>query len=261
MQRKQVRIAVLDIDETAYCSVSKRADKLSQPIIDRAKQGNYTGLYGCTHRSYSTLHECKGIALKIASTQPGFSYDEVINNFCTHKVMTRMAAATGLTLHAVSTADDIVYGTAGAAYDALIKPYEVTHDPARSSNPEDEIIHVSDTDKPHLTIRQTYDEWKTKNPQLTQIALHAKDIYPDAEIILDFYDDRMHLCEKACTVTTEESWPDGVSLNAFCYAYTNASITEVTPGKKSSLSSNSVFAGERKNESSTEETARLTWTP
>lgn len=261
MQRKQVRIAVLDIDETAYCSVSKRADKLSQPIIDRVKQGNYTGLYGCTHRSYSTLHECKGIALKIASTQPGFSYDDVINNFCTHKVMTRMAAATELPLHAVSTADDIVYGKAGAAYEALIKPYEVTHDPARSSNPEDETIHVSDTDKPHLTIRQTYDEWKTKNPQLTQIALHAKDIYPDAAIILDFYDDRMHLCEKASIVTTEESWPDGVSLNAFCYAYTNASIAEVAPGKKSAFRANTIFTADSTTEGTAENTTTLLATP
>lgn len=231
MYTRQVRILVLDIDETAYCSLSEREDKLAQHVIDMASQGNYQGLYACTHRSYLTLHYCKDLALRIAADHDKYDYYPIVNNFPTSKVMPRFAEVTGLTLHAVSMVDDILYDKPGVTYETIIKPLEEKEVRARSSSQ-------------YLSEDAVFAAWHTKNPQLTQIAKHAREIYPDAEIVLHFVDDRKPLCEKSLSAHLEANWPGGVSVNAFHCDYVKGKIIPITSEAK--LRTSGVFTAERR---------------
>ena len=235
MQARQIRILVLDIDETAYCSLSTREDKLSQAVIDIAIAGNYNGLYGCTHRSYLTLDFCKLEALRIAADHGKYDFQSIVSNFATSKVLPRFAEVTGLPLHAISMVDDVLHEKPGLTYETLIKPLEERNERARSSTQ-------------YLAEENVFKHWHTKNPQLTQIAKHARELYTDAEIVLDFIDDRKPLCEKALNAHLGDTWPAKVSINAFHCDYVNGSITPVVTEPVTSLKNSGVFTAERKTE-------------
>jgi len=225
----QVRLLILDIDETAFSSISKRKDKLSQPIIDMAKDGNYNGLYGCTHRSYLTLEFCKNEAIRIAADHDVHDYYGIVNNFHTYKVLPALAKEAGLTLHAISMVDDLIHDGPGVTYETIVRPYEEFQKPAESASS-------------HLSHKDAVENWYTKNPQLKQIATHARELYPEAEsIVMDFVDDRQPLCEKALTVSREKGWPEGMALNAFHYDHVEGVLTQIRPQPASSLQANGAF--------------------
>lgn len=232
----QVRLLVLDIDDCAYSSISERNDKLSQPILDWALKGNYNGLYGCTHRSYLNLDYCKVEALKVAAKQgPIHDFHAITDNFDTHKVIPRFAAIANLPVHAISMHDDILYDTdqCGVTYETIVKPGEMLGKPATG-------------EQKYLSYEQMFANWHTKNPQLTQIARHARRLYPDAQIILDYFDDKRLLCEEALDAPKKNDWPEGVSINAFNYDYENKVIIPVKPTTPA-LQANSIFAGQLEN--------------
>lgn len=198
------RYLITDYDDTAFSYTSRREDHLSQAIVDMAKNGDYDGFYGCTHRTYSTID-----ILKVRTLRSVFiSLQNARKNFATYLITEHFAKATSLPLQAVSTVDDVIpenraHGV-GYGYDHLLKPYE-------------ESGTVAASDQAFMRKRDAITYPSNKNVQLLQIAEHAVNANPGSSIVLDFVDDSKENCLNALEAIRQPDWPADVSLNIYHY--------------------------------------------
>jgi hypothetical protein len=204
------RYLVTDYDDCAYSAASLRGDNLSQSIINMALTGRYNGFYGCTHRAYSSYHVLERMFATANRWSAGFYQTPYKQNFATYKITENFAAATHLPNMAVSTLDDLVYKKCGRGYALVLKPYEVSK-------------QLPST--PYLSGLHIAKELTSKNAQLTIIAKHAAAEHPDAEIVLDYVDDKASLCHEAINASMSADWPKNVFLNIYHYA--NRKVTAI----------------------------------
>lgn len=217
--RKTMKILVTDYDKCAFTTRGSHPQLLSAALTRYALMSDYDGFYGCTHRSYSILP----ILLKHATDKADqTNYDEgtITAMFPTYAVTEHFQHATNLACLGVSTVDDLLDKDCGDSYETIIKPFEKS-----SVRPSPDMRYV---------LLDDYNKYtKSKNPQLTQVAMHAAGCYPDVKITLDYMDDNVSLCRKALEATKQSDWPRKVSLNVFHHdaASDDAPIVQVHADK------------------------------
>lgn len=202
------RFFVTDYDDTAFSYASKRADSLSQPIIDMAVKGNYAGFYGCTHRCYSIIDLTKMWAMCAQKwgTQLGHDASALDKNFPTYRITKNFADASMLPNMAVSTLDDILDKNtkAGYGFTAILGPYEI-----ENKSPENK--------KQYIHKRDVLLNSRSKNIQLTQIAKHALATSGKNAVILDYVEDSAAICNNALHAMDDPEWPADATLNVYHY--------------------------------------------
>lgn len=213
-QSQGIRLLVIDYDGCALANYpGRRSDSLSPKLIEHAKNGDYTAFYGCTHRCYSI--ETIYVPIYIPIRQMLIKGEPINENITTSKITENFQLATGLSCMGVSTLDDNLYPKCGAAYENMLKPYEATGQLATT-----EMRYVSLMKMPYY--------YQSKNAQLTQIAQHARQVYPDVPITIDYIDDHKFLCWKATKVTAEKNWPVDVKIKVF-HHYAINDHAEIVP--------------------------------
>lgn len=227
-----VRFIVTDYDHTAAIPDSTRDDLLSTSLIQRALDAkqNYQGFYGCTHRSLMTAFVIKYPWLNPV-VKKYFNHHSAaeIQNITTTKITQNFYQATNLPCQAVSMLDDVLSGQCGATYNQIIKPYEAS----QRTLPFGSIFSSL------ATLATNYG---SKNPQLLQIAQHAAAAYPNVTVTIDFFDDKLNLCQKAVDATKQMNWPKNVNLNVFHHGV-KGNIQQVTaPAQQSFIRRVGFFA-------------------
>lgn len=200
----QTRYLITDYDDCAFLSTSERPDKLSQTIIDMARNGNYSGFYACTHRCYCNLTYCLLEDCYNAGTDFFYNAVSIIRNYPTYQVTEQFSEATELPVIAVSMLDDLVFDECGKSYKTVIEPYE-------------RLGKIPELRSQYLPVITALNLAATKNHQLTQIARHAAAKHPGETVVLDYVDNSEDMCNKARTAMEEPEWPENVYLNVFHY--------------------------------------------
>jgi hypothetical protein len=211
-----VKLLAVDYDKCAFTLYSSHPQLLSPALIEYAKQGDYLGFYGCTHRSFSMLPILRKHAVNKAG-ETGHTVAVVEACFPTYQVTEHFEYHARLECLGVSMVDDLLDKACGDSFVEIVLPYEKYES---SPGPEMKFVSVSDYGK----------YTKSKNEQLCQVAKDAVQAYPDMKITIDFIDDNLKLCQKALAAPVQAAWPREVGLRVFQHVANGdeAAITPVT---------------------------------
>lgn len=251
--RPIIKLFVTDYDNCALIpSHSDRDDFLSPDLIAFAKQNNFQGFYGCTHRSlltltnydkdYSCFYSTYVHLMKKYSAYFGKPLD--FRNTLTLRVTENLEKTTGLKCLAISTPDDRCPTApksdpllqCGFGYKNFISIYENEILEKNKNNDHNNIIipFFTGFSLPHehkpLSLEEFQKTQHTKNPQLIQIARHARATFgPEPIIEIHYLDDVLKLCLDIENINTPDL-PNDIILKS--YQHSHAEQVMIKPTKE-----------------------------
>lgn len=232
MSTEQTRkVLITGIDD---CAISLKqivnGKLLTANLIKFAKAGGYSEFYACTHRSVGNYQEnILGAVSKVSAQlklidektsegipklqayqihcqpkrEPLFEIDHLTHPF-THKVIQHLEEETELKCAAVSTPHDFIRNRqCGDGYNQVIKPIEQQV----IANGYDFACYAEAVEQCKVAGRAT------KNSQLLQIIAHARRSYPKDNLIFDFVDDSVSICNNALQLNL----PIDVTFHVYAY--------------------------------------------
>lgn len=223
-----VRIFVTDYDICAFCDNTKRPDLLSQELIDIAKNNNYAGMYGCTHRPYMGY---RGTDFLPASFARLLAYKKTYpdldpNNVFAINITQNLEMATGLRCLAVSTSDDHAFKgrpeqQCGFSYTNILQVYEKQlkekNNLAEVAAGKEYVLHDLETPHSYMSLDELDkpEYSKEKNLQLIQVAHHAVSVFGNMiPLEFHFFDDNHNICE-AISKMDRALLPCNVTIKSF----------------------------------------------
>lgn len=195
----ELKYLVVGYNKCAFTQEGTRPDMLSESLVQHARENNYDGFFGCTHRVYVRLNWLKNNAISHLNTDL-YTQQDLDNCHPTYKITENFSRATGLPCQAVSTPEDLCLNLCGAGFTEVIKPFEMNGATPYSED--------------HLPLCDFF-KIKTKYVQLLQIANQISFAYPDHRILLDFIDDNKAICDNAKDLSNDPAWPENVKINIY----------------------------------------------